>query len=429
MLRVLVLSRTPWRTDNSFGNTYSNWFSQMEDVEIAHICLADGLPFSENNVKRYYQISERGLAKSIFKKNAVGQEVYATNDKSKNNFKDTPSLIGRAINFGKKYQLASFFLIRELVWKFGKVNYDSMFAFIRSFNPDIIFMPLYYAGYVDRVALNIVREFHIPIVLEVSLDVYTLKQLSFNPFFWINRFYVRYKTRQICSVAQMLYVISEKQRQDYTKLFDLPIKVMYKFADNDRKKFDYSGATGNIRFLYTGNLWVGRWKSLAMLVDALKTTGGTLDIYTATKLPDKVKKMLNVEGVSTVHAPIPQEQVIEEQNKSDVLVHVESFNLKNRLHVRYSISTKIMDYVSVGRCIMAIGPKDIASIEFLDKNDLALIASNEEEVLSIVKQINEKPSMIAAFAKRNENYCGLKLDGSKQRKEFREDLETISKRR
>ena len=431
MLKVLILSRTPWRTDNSFGNTYSNWFSKMEDIQVAHICLADGLPFAENNVSKYYQISEKKLAKSVFKghskTNAVGQIVYPVEVEPHDITRTDTSLIGRIITFGKKYQLPSFFLFRELVWKLGNINYEGLFDFIKSFNPDVIFMPLYYAGYVDRVALNIHRHFQIPIVVEVSLDVYTLKQVSFNPFFWINRFYVRYKTRQICAISKMLYVISEKQRRDYRKLFDLPIKVMYKFADKDRHRYSYEENSNRVRYLYTGNLWVGRWKSLALLANALKTVGGgTLDIFTATQLSDKAKRKLIIDGVSTLHPPISQEQVIEEQNKADVLVHVESFNIKNRLHVRYSISTKIMDYISVGRCIMAIGPNDIASIEFLKDNHLALVASNEDEVNEIVKQINGCHSTISEYANKNIEYCSSKLDGNKQRKEFWQDLYNIS---
>lgn len=432
MFKVLVLSRTPWRTDNSFGNTYSNWFSKMEDVQVAHICLADGLPFTEKNVHEYYQVSEKGLTRSLLKKhsksNAVGQRVCPIDSELNDKKKKDASFVGKMISYGRKHRFPSFFLLREIVWKYGNINYDGMFDFIESFRPNVIFMPLYYAGYVDRVALNIYKKYQIPIVLEASLDVYTLKQLSFNPFFWINRFYIRYKTRQICSIAKMLYVISEKQREDYVKLFDIPIKVMYKFADKDRNQYNYEKTTNRVRYLYTGNLWVGRWKSLALLVKALKTTeGGYLDIYSATRLPERVKKILNIDGVSTLHEPITQKQVIEEQNKSDVLIHVESFSLKNRLHVRYSISTKIMDYISVGRCVMAIGPKDIASIEYLKDNNLALVASNEIEVKTVVQQINSNHTIISEYAKKNVDYCCAKLDGNKQRSEFRLDLGKISK--
>ena len=88
-----------------------------------------------------------------------------------------------------------------------------------------------------------------------------------------------------------------------------------------------------------------------------------------------------------------------------------------------------MDYISVGRCIMAIGPNDIASIEFLKNNNLALVASNENEVNSIVKQINGCHSTISEFANKNVEYSCSKLDGNKQRKDFWKDLYDISNKK
>ena len=65
-------------------------------------------------------------------------------------------------------------------------------------------------------------------------------------------------------------------------------------------------------------------------------------------------------------------------------MHVESFNLKNKLETRYAISTKVMDYISVGRCILAIGPSDIASTMYLDDRKLAYTARNKKDLLQIV---------------------------------------------
>ena len=36
-MKILVLSSTPWTNDNSFGNSFSNIFEGIEDVEIANI--------------------------------------------------------------------------------------------------------------------------------------------------------------------------------------------------------------------------------------------------------------------------------------------------------------------------------------------------------------------------------------------------------
>ena len=42
MIRILIVSRTPWDDSNSFGNTFSNLFGGMEGVEIYNICCQTG---------------------------------------------------------------------------------------------------------------------------------------------------------------------------------------------------------------------------------------------------------------------------------------------------------------------------------------------------------------------------------------------------
>ena len=430
MLKILVISRTPWRNDNSFGNTASNLFDRMENVEIANVCLADGLPFENKNVSRYFHISEKAVAKSIFKPhshdNAIGCEVCPVKPlNQKNQIKDK-SLFARAVNYGKRHQTPLFFLFREAIWKYGNIDYDGLMEFIQNFNPDVIFASMYYAGYVDRVMIEIHKRIKIPIILSAGIDVYTLKQISFDPFYWINRFYVRYRTRQIIKIANLLYVISDKQKEDYQKIFRIPVKVKYKIPDESRCQNIYTRSSHPVKYFYAGNLGLGRWKSLALLVKALKQTGNaTLDIYTQTPLNHRQISLLNVEGVSRVHPPITQSKVIELQNSSDVLVHVESFNLKNKLETRYAISTKVMDYISVGRCILAIGPSDIASTMYLDDRKLAYTARNKKDLLQIVKMLNTSEQAIIECANRNKEYI-KSINANDMIKRIKQDFVEIS---
>lgn len=432
-MKILVISGLPWRNDNSFGNTYSNWFSQMEDIEIAHICLADGLPTEVNNVSAYFQVSENALTKTLLKaktkKNSVGKTIRPSYSECiKHKEISDKSFYSKILSIGKKYHPPFLYLVKECIWKFGNINYNDMFSFIKSFQPDIIFMSLSYACFLDRVALKIYSEFKIPIVLEASIDVYTLKQFSFFPSYWLKRFWVRYKSRQICKVASLLYVISEKQRLDYSRIFNLPIKVMYKFADIKRHLVDYNRMDGRLRYLYTGNLGLGRWETLSWLANALKNSGnGYLDIYTPTALTASQIESLSHEGVCSIYPPISPQQVIEEQNKSDILVHVESFSLKNKLEVRYSISTKIMDYISTGRCIFAIGPSNIASMEYLKNDGLALIANNKDEVINKINEINSHPEIIDKLANKSLSFAIETLDEKSQRLEFFNDLYNLIK--
>ena len=62
--KILVVSCAPWRNDNSVGNSYTNIFGGIDNIEIAHIYCGNGVP-NNNLVKRHFQINEKHIIKNI----------------------------------------------------------------------------------------------------------------------------------------------------------------------------------------------------------------------------------------------------------------------------------------------------------------------------------------------------------------------------
>lgn len=423
-MRILIISRSPWRQDNSFGNTYSSIFRDMRDVEIANIYLADGLPEYEENVKAYYQVSEQelvSLMKHPFSSQKVGKVVYAENRTNNSNEK-----ISSYLALGKQKRWPIMFMARDLIWKYGKVNYSEMENFVSDFKPDILFLPYYYATYVFRVALRLQRKFNLPMTGEACLDIYSLKQLSLDPFYWINRFAIRRWIRKAAHNSASLYLISEKMRKDYADFLNLPCKILYKIPDFSRLQSEYKEVHNPVRFLFTGNIGANRWKTLGQLASALKKSQfGHLDIYTATPITSSMRKVLDVKGYSETHDPVSQEKVKQLQNEADILVHAESFNLADKLLVRYSISTKIMDYLCVGRAIFALGPKDVASIEYLCSNDAALVATNNEEIGNVLSGLKHNQGIIMDYARKGLAFAKSQMNAVEMKQALYNDLEQI----
>ena len=97
---------------------------------------------------------------------------------------------------------------------------------------------------------------------------------------------------------------------------------------------------------------------------------------------------------------VSAEEVAKIQSEADILVHIESTDLKNRLLVRQSFSTKLVDYFHQAKCIVAFGPKDVASISHLVKNDAAVVADNEKELEEKLRKIIESPETICEYGKK-----------------------------
>lgn len=427
-MKILIISRSPWRLDNSFGNTYSSIFRDMKGVEIASIYLADGMPEYEPNVTAYYQVSEKRLMSSLkhpFAKDKVGNVVKIDSTQS-DDISEKRESYDTMLSVGKKKRWPILFLGREILWKFGKVDYEGMSQFVANFNPDIIFLPYYYAAYVFRVALFLQKKFNLPMTGEAALDIYSLKQLSIDPFFWINRFYVRHWIRKAAHHSASLYLISEKMRKDYAHYLKLPCKVLYKIPDFSRQQSEYTELHKPLRYLFTGNIGANRWKTLSLLAKSIKLSGtGHLDIYTPTPITPAMKKALVIDGFSELHSPVTQDKVRELQNNADILVHVESFDLANKLLVRYSISTKIMDYLCVGRAILAIGPSDIASIDYLKSNDAALVATSKKEIDEIVSMVEDNPEIIKDYSRKGVSFARTQMNSDEMKQALYSDLAQI----
>lgn len=435
-MRILMLSQYPWKKDNSFGNTYSSIFGKIENIEIAHIYLMAGVPDSEKVVTQYYQIPENEVFKSCIKPwektNGAGHVVKIEErdtEKKKNNevyATKEHSLYGKLLGFGKRHHWNLMFFARELAWKYGRINYQGMMDFVNEFKPDIIFLPFSNLYYTNRLAMYIKKRYDVPMVMEMAMDHYSLKRVSYNPLFWLDRFGKRSMIRKLAKQSEKIYVISKRLKEEIESSLNIKCEVLYKIPDETRASTPYGEIHNPIRFLFTGNIYANRWKTLKLLAEALKESkAGVLDIYTANPITERVDKALNVEGVSTIHGPVRQEEVIQLQNEADVLVHAEAFDLTNKLLVRCAISTKIMDYLSVGRTILAIGPRDIASIEYLNDNNLALTADSKDILIELVNNIHSNPDILLDYSKRGSDFISSKLDAKELRNRLFNSLNEV----
>ena len=150
-MKVLILSNTPWREDNSFGNSFSNIFGNIPNLEIANIFFKYGEP-DNNIVKRYFQITEKSLINNLKDKTQPsGSEIFVNKTKpTELNEKERQML-----DSARKKRWMLMFWVRDFIWKIGRWCSPELKAFIDDFKPDIIFQPIYYSNYILRTALFI----------------------------------------------------------------------------------------------------------------------------------------------------------------------------------------------------------------------------------------------------------------------------------
>ena len=116
-------------------------------------------------------------------------------------------------------------------------------------------------------------------------------------------------------------------------------------------------------------------------------------------MSSKLEKQLNVPGSATFKGAVPFSQVANVQRKADIVLFVEGTDIFNRNKARLSFSTKLTDYFQAGKCIVAYGSNEIAPIDYLKKNQIALVASKKNELYENMQQLVENPKLINVYGK------------------------------
>ena len=400
-MKVLILSNTPWREDNSFGNSFSNIFGNIPNLEIANIFFKYGEP-DNNIVKRYFQITEKSLINNLKDKTQPsGSEIFV-NETKPTEFNEKER---QMLDSARKKRWMLMFWVRDFIWKIGRWCSPELKAFIDDFKPDIIFQPIYYSNYILRTALFIKEYTGVPMIGYISDDCYTLKQFRLSPLYWIDRFHKRRKVKKVFLSCEFVYVISDIQKAEYEKIFKKPCKVLTKCADFSSEP-DLKQTVGNpIKLVYTGNLGSERWKSISLITDALKKINSNgkkaeLHIYSETPLTKRQLRKISDGHNAFFDGSVKSSEIERIQKDADILIHVEGLSLKSELQAHQSFSTKIVDYLKNARAVFVVGARNTASVDYFLKNDIGIVATDKNSVYDCLCKYINNPDIIREYSKK-----------------------------
>jgi len=408
-MRVLLLISEAWNDKLHPNNNMTNWFEGMPDVEIATIYASPALP-DNGCCKKYFQLSETSMVKSIitphkagrsFELNMLNKGVNATvQDYNSSPYSFFKSISGEFVR-----------LIRDLIWKVGRINKEELKKFITDFNPDIIFTQRMGSVKMCRIERIVKSMCNVPMVAYTGDDEYSLHHVNYSPIFWARRFWVRHELKKNMPLYSLFYSMSEEQMDEFRNEFGSSMKFLVKAGDFDREKIHHY-VHNPIVITYAGKLYCNRWKTLAMLANCISRTnsqGGNfvLNIYTRDKISKKQNKLLNNDTCSFIKGAVRADELNGIYRDSDILLHVESLDKASGLATKYSFSTKIMECMSSGCAVMAIGKPNQAGCAYLKKQDAAFVASSEPEVVKILDNLAQEKSLIQKYAKKAYE-CGVK---------------------
>lgn len=375
-MRVLVISSTAWDISNSFGNTFSNLFNNMDGVEIYNIACRNG----ENNntvVKEAIQATDKSVLKSIYK---LGYDPFW---KMENTAKSSlnQDLSERAI----KKRKAIHFFARDMIWKMGRWKKSRLLNdFLNEIKPDLIYLPIYAQHYMCDIQDYIIKKASVPVVGHITDDVYGMSP-KIKGLEKLRHKQLQKKLEKLIKKCSYIEVFAENMAKEYSEKFSVPCYLIGKGIKKEQiPEITKTTAKDKIKLAYTGVLSQYRFETIINIGKALKEINNgekiELDIYSQTVLTDEMKKELDIYPNLNFKGRIDRAQVDKVQNEADMLLHVEGFN-DDAIHAsKMSFSTKIIDYMLKGKVIFAIGSEEINSINVLGSKNLAVVSTSVDMI-------------------------------------------------
>lgn len=399
--KVMVFSIDCWNK-KSGSDTFTNLLSGYDKKKLANVYFKSGIP--DNDIcDKYFYISENNVIKSIGnKKICTGQAISTIDLEDIDGMSYEEQTEKRRYSFFSKHRLWIFLLARELLWVVGKWNSDKLDEFIRNFKPDIIFFPIESYIYFDRVVKYALEKTNAKSIGIMWDDNFTYKGHPYNLGFRIHRWWLRKYVKNLTGLSSKIFVISPKMKKEFDEEYNVSSELLTKGAQFKKKLQPLmSDISVPIKIVYTGKLNLGRLSSIQLLASILDEINCheiryEFYIYSGTDLSIKELESLKKKGVHFMGS-VTQDKIAEIQTNADILLFAEAIAGNHKYDARLSFSTKIVDYLAAGKCILAIGPQNIAPIEYLVDNNCALVASNREMLFDILNN-QLTPALVKEFA-------------------------------
>ena len=404
--RILIFTMTSWNSKVG-ANTWESLLIGRDREKLANIFIRDEIPDSQI-CSKYFCISENRVIKSILKRKIkTGQEVIAQPLYEAEQSEDLRAHNERYAKMKKKRRY-SMLLARELLWKLGKWKTKELDAFLDEFKPDIILHGMDGYIHMNRIVRYAQKRTGAKAIGYIWDDNFTYKQ-SKKLGYKIYRYFQRRSLKKLVKQTQAFFAITPKTKKEADEFFNINCTLLSKPLNISPVAESYETSNKPLKMLYTGNLLIGREQTLAKLSFALKeinkdTNNVVLDVYTQTALSEEYLKETQNE-FCRIHPPIPQAEVLQLQKEADVLLFLEDLSDRN-LTARLSFSTKITDYFSAGKCILAIGNQDLAPMQYFKETASAVMVDNAQDILKGLQMLLIRENL--AYYAKNAVECGIK---------------------
>ncbi|MCR4792063.1 MAG: hypothetical protein K5871_04895 [Lachnospiraceae bacterium] len=359
MRQILIISNNVLSETDNNGKTLLNIFSKINKQNVAQLYFRGELPEVEGY--RYYQLSDIDIIKGKINPQKRGREVKAipmggkTKASAKGLIRRTPIALQ----------------IRELFWK-NSWKSSQLDEWLNDVNPDCVFFLAGDCIYAYDICEWIVEKYNCKLFTYVT-DDYVLERKKERVIERFRRKKIYESLKSISTNSDQFFTICNRMKKSYLEEFGVDSELLFNRCQSlyDDKLMPAKEKDEEIVFMYAGSLYYGRGDILICLAEILGEINsstsarkkGKLYVYTNAIPEDEFINLLEKTGAGYYGGKLNYEQLRTKLNLCDYPVFVESFDDKEVEKVRLSFSTKIPEYMSLRKTILAIGPEEIGSMD------------------------------------------------------------------
>lgn len=389
-MRILVISHNVFSKTTNMGRTLRSYFGDFSSDEIAQFYVHSEVPTDNSVCENYFRFTDVDVIKSIIYPEHNGK-IYKNNIEINLDFSRVDSgLLKEVYQHGRK-RTALTYVARDLCWKIGHWYTKQLKQWVAEFNPNLIFFAAGDYSFMYKIAYKITCDFDKPLVVVCMDDYYLFNKNEDTTLGRIHHHIYMNSVKKTMAKASAIFTICDTMKNEYAKLFKKDCYTLHTSVKNEKIALDKTFSDKK-KISYIGNLGLKRYLQLIEIGKIIKNNKISLkwdaiDVYSAEERCEFIKD-LTIENGIRFHGKISAEQVLQVMAESDVVIHVESFDIEMKKRTKYSVSTKIAESLMYGPCIFAYGPEGIASIDYLREHEAAYVVTNRVFLEKGLKEIS-----------------------------------------
>lgn len=375
-MKILYVGYILFGDESATGNTLNNMFMHS-GIEVMQCCIDYNL---KRHNKKWQSVC---VGKTISPFYYLMRVTYRVLLEKRSQYSST---VSNVISGHNKSVVVSF--IQGIMDMTSKKISRKELKLIDDFSPDIIYT---LAENISTLKMTqfFSDRYNAPIVFHIMDDIESKIYTESGCLSWFRKKYL-YMLSSVYQKFKWHLAIGEKMANEFRNRH----QCNFDFAMNSINETHNSDLPNNtpLKLLFSGGLHGGRNLSLlelALVINGTETLKEKIELHIYTS---KNHILSNPELVSNcyVHEYVPAELMIENLSSADILLHVESFLKEEIEYFRYSMSTKLPEYLSVARPILCYGPMEINTVSFINDNNVGVVAEKKEELkVALESLLNE----------------------------------------